>query len=707
MAKFQKKNHVGSAKSIKQKRLNILSRYENIIRGSKIRIRLLISYGMLVLIPLLIVGVTSVLQSKQAMNNKISNFSCQIMEQVGINISGEMSNNSNLARTAVIDADFQNYLKNKNTMNYLDAYNKSNDFSKSFASKIASKGDISSFGLISTDNTRIGNFSSQLSEDLIKKLSDLSSKEKGKSVWSLQKNASGYSIYNSAQVNDLTTGENLGIVLEEVTPKLFINLFKNVNLGTNSDIFIIDSEGIVVANKDVSLIGTEYKDKSVIENIKSIENNLGNSDNSIKQKKRYFSTSNNNFLLSYTPLNGSNWYVVGIIPYSYINSESNTIEMNTIVISLISFIASMLVALMISRSISNPLGNLVKLMNKAKDGNLTLHIEDNSKDEIGEVINAFNDMVGKIKVLLGEVKTLAESVSNNTKVIAEVSVHSYAASEEIAATMSEISIGTADQAVSVSEGLDCMNKLSDGINRVNRKTENVSLVLEETKKIKLDANMSIKTLSGKAEETNEVYNGIIEDVNSLNSNVNDIKSIIELIANISEQTNLLALNAAIEAARAGEAGKGFAVVAEEVRKLADKSKESSVQISRIINDIHHKTEIVTKHAANSSVIMNEQKQAVENTELSFRIIFESMENINKQLEEMVTSIDEIVDFKEKTKVSIENISAISEETAATTGQVSEATQGQIEEIEKVSQFSEDLNVLVGKLNSAIDQFKIE
>lgn len=415
----------------------------------------------------MIVGITSVLQSKQAMNSKISNFSSQIMEQIGVNISGEMNNNSNLARSTVIEDAVQNYLKNRINMDYLDSYYRLNDFNKSFSGKVVSRSEISSFGIITKDNLRIGNFSSQLSEDVTKKLSDLSNKEKGKFVWSLQKNSSGYNIYNSAQVNDLITGENLGIVLEEISPKFFINIFKNVDLGNDSDIFIIDSEGTVIANKDLSLIGTEYKDKSVIENIKSIENNSNGNDNSSIQKKRYFSNSNEELFLSYNPLNSSNWYVVGVIPYSYINSEANIIGKNTILISLISFIISMFVAVIISKSISNPLSNLVKLMQKAKEGNFTLQIEDDSNDEIGEVINSFREMVGKIKILLGEVKSLAENVSNDTKIIAEVSVHSYATSEEVAATMSEIAKGASDQTASVTDGIDCMNRLSDEINRVN------------------------------------------------------------------------------------------------------------------------------------------------------------------------------------------------------------------------------------------------
>jgi methyl-accepting chemotaxis protein len=315
-------------------------------------------------------------------------------------------------------------------------------------------------------------------------------------------------------------------------------------------------------------------------------------------------------------------------------------------------------------------------------------------------------MVIKINTLISGVKILANNVSNNTKTIAEVSERSCSSSEEIAATMSEIAQGASNQAISANEGMECMNILSNGINKVSSKTENVWEVLEETQKLKKEAVVSVKILKDKAEETSKVSAKIVGDVNSLNLNVKDIKEIVELIGDIAEQTNLLALNAAIEAARAGDAGKGFAIVADEVRKLADKSKESSVQINKIINDIENKVEVVVKEAGNSTTIIKEQMNAVENTDDAFKIIFEGMNQISYQLKDIVGSINEIVDSKDKTKIAMESISAISEETAAATEQVSAGANEQIEEIQKVFQFAEELNVVVEKLNSTIDQFVV-
>ena len=697
MRKFFKGNNKKSSSHKKEKK-RTLYKFENMVRRLKIKNRLIISYGLLVLIPLLIVGITSIIQSKNSINNKISNFSSQITLQVGINMLNSMNNNSNFVRTIVNDSSFQEYFESEQRSDY----KKVNNLNELIQSKTVTQNGVTGLGIVSSNNKKIGKL--QLSDDEIKKLLDLSSKAKGKFVWSLNKNSSGYRIFTSAQINTLTTGKNYGIVVEELNPKLFTDLFKNINLGAGSDLFVMNSKGTIVLSENSNLIGIEYTDGSIIQNIQDAENSLSGDSTSGKQIREAFSTSDGKSLVSYAPLSGTDWYVVGIIPYSYINSESSILRNNTIIIGLTSFIIAMLLALIISRSISNPLGNLVSIMNKAKEGNLTIHINDISNDEIGKVSNAFNDMVNKINALITDVKMLAENVLKGTRTISEVSEHSYSASEEIAATMIEIAKGASNQALSVNEGMDCMNNLSYEINEVSRKKENVFLVIEETKKMKEDASISIDILNSKAKETNKVSMKIVRDITSLNSNIKDIKGIVKLIGDIAEQTNLLALNAAIEAARAGEAGRGFAVVADEVRKLADKSKESAVRIDRIINDIQSKAELVVKDAANSSVIINQQIEAVEKTDNDFKTIFEGMNKISCKLEEMIGSINEIAISKDKTKMAMECIASVSEETAAATEQVSAGAQEQIDGIQKVSQFAEELNAVVEKLNSAIYEF---
>lgn len=556
---------------IKQKMHKKISFFEDIIRNSKIKIRLIISYSVLVLLPIIIVGTTSVMQSKNSIDNKVSNFSDQMMKQIGINISNQMD--------------------------------------------------------------------------------------------------------------------------------------KNVDLGEGSNIFVIDFDGTIILNNDSSLIGKEFKDKDIVKKIKERELEINNNSKG-KQSEQYLSTEDGKELVSYSKLDNSDWYVVGTIPYSYLNSDSNVLRNNTIIISLVSFIISMIVALVISKSISNPLKKLVLIMNDAKEGNFTLSITDNSRDEIGEVITAFNNMVSKINILITNVKDLSENVLNNSETIKTTSEYSRKHSQRITSAMIEIEQGTSNQVCSLNEGINCMSSLSCEIDDINKQNENVSLIIEETKRIKEESAGAIEILKSKAYETRIISDQIISNINSLNLGIKDVRAIVEIITEIAEQTNVLSLNASIEAARAGEAGKGFDVVATEIRKLADRTKKSSIKISNIIVDIQKKSKITADEANKSNIVIEDQMMAVSKTNDSFVNIFRSMTQISTKLEGIVQSVDKIVESKNITETSIGNVSSISEETEIMTKQVVFEAKKQIEETENIVKFVEELNLSAEALNSAINEFKV-
>ena len=690
---------------IKQKIYKKVLFFEDIIRNSKIKIRLIISYSMLVLIPIIIVGTTSVLQSKKSIDNKVSNFSDQMMKQIGINISNQMDKNINLSMTIMSDPTFQTYFHNKLSNNELLNYTEINELNNIIKSKMATNNHMTGLGIISSDDLKIGSFSNQLPENVLSLLVELSNKENGKFIWSLNKSSSGYKIYASSQVKVLNTGEVFGTIIEEINPKVFIDLFKNVDLGEGSNISVIDSYGTIILNNDISLIGKEFKEKDIVKKIKERELEINNNTKR-KQSDQYLSTEDGKELVSYARLDNSDWYVVGTIPYSYLNSDSNILRNNTIIISLISFIISMFVALVISKSISNPLKKLVLIMNDAKEGNFTLNITDNSSDEIGEVITAFNNMVSKINILISNVKSLSENVLNSSEIIKTTSEYSRKHSQKITDAMIEIEVGTSNQVCSLNKGISCMSSLSCEIDDINKQNENVSLIIEETKRIKEESAESIETLKSKAHETRIISNKIISNINSLNLNIKDIRGIVEIITEIAEQTNVLSLNASIEAARAGEAGKGFDVVATEIRKLADRTKKSSFKISNIIVDIQKKSKITADEANKSNIVIEDQMMAVNKTNNSFVNIFRSMTEISTKLEGIVRSVDKIVESKNITEISIGNVSSISEETEIMTKQVVFEAKKQIEETENIVKFTEELNLSAEALNSAINEFKV-
>ena len=203
-------------------------------------------------------------------------------------------------------------------------------------------------------------------------------------------------------------------------------------------------------------------------------------------------------------------------------------------------------ALFISRIISRPLKQAAAAAEQLAEGNLNVHIEPGSKDETGMVINAMQNMVGKLSHIIGEVRNAADNLAS--------------ASEEVSATAQSMSQATSEQAASVEETSASIEQMSASI---NQNTENA----------KVTDGMASKA----AKEATDGGESVQQTVVAMKK----IAQRISIIDDIAYQTNLLALNAAIEAARAGEHGKGFAVVAAEVRKLAERSQVAAQEIGEL------------------------------------------------------------------------------------------------------------------------------
>ncbi|WP_411380330.1 methyl-accepting chemotaxis protein [Pseudomonas sp. MPB26] len=203
-------------------------------------------------------------------------------------------------------------------------------------------------------------------------------------------------------------------------------------------------------------------------------------------------------------------------------------------------------ALFIARIISRPLRLAATAAEQLAEGNLNTPIAPGSKDETGMVLNAMRNMVGKLALIIGEVRNAADNLAS--------------ASEQVSATAQSMSQATSEQAASVEETSASVEQMSASI---NQNTENA----------KVTDGMASKA----AKEATDGGESVQQTVVAMKK----IAQRISIIDDIAYQTNLLALNAAIEAARAGEHGKGFAVVAAEVRKLAERSQVAAQEIGEL------------------------------------------------------------------------------------------------------------------------------
>lgn len=221
-------------------------------------------------------------------------------------------------------------------------------------------------------------------------------------------------------------------------------------------------------------------------------------------------------------------------------------RVSIIAVLIVALFVGLGLALFISRIISKPLKQAASVTAQLAEGNLNVHIDAGSKDETGMVLNAMQNMVGKLSHIIGEVRNAADNLAS--------------ASEQVSATAQSMSQATSEQAASVEETSASVEQMSASI---NQNTENA----------KVTDGMASKA----AKEATDGGQSVQQTVVAMKK----IAQRISIIDDIAYQTNLLALNAAIEAARAGEHGKGFAVVAAEVRKLAERSQVAAQEIGEL------------------------------------------------------------------------------------------------------------------------------
>jgi len=300
------------------------------------------------------------------------------------------------------------------------------------------------------------------------------------------------------------------------------------------------------------------------------------------------------------------------------------------VIGGLAFVLGIGIALFLTRGIVRPLMQAVEANNRLADGDLTISVASDSKDETGQLLAAVQRMVGKLRQVVGDVMAAADNVANG--------------SQQLSATVQQMSQGATEQAASAEEVSSSMEEMSANI---RQNTDNAT----QTEKIAV-LSASVAKDGGKA---------VTETVGAMK----EIATKISIIEEIARQTNLLALNAAIEAARAGEHGKGFAVVASEVRKLAERSQAAAGEISTL--------------SSRSVAIAEKAGEMLEKMVPDIQRTAELVQEISASSKEQDTGADQINKAIQQLDTVIQQNAGASEEMAST----SEELSGQAEQLRDI------------------------
>ncbi|MGE7999661.1 methyl-accepting chemotaxis protein [Lysinibacillus sp. NPDC093190] len=402
------------------------------------------------------------------------------------------------------------------------------------------------------------------------------------------------------------------------------------------------------------------------------------------------------------------WTVQLVLPKSKILETYNHVLTFTIIASIIIIVLMAVASALFIYKLLKPLKFLRTSIETAADGDLTQKVDEKyiKSDEIGAVALAYNNMLDQTNSAIQTVLNATTLLNQSSNYVHEAFNEIVASSQEVSVAINEIAQGASKQSEDTEETNYRMIDLSDQIDAITTLSNEMDELSKKTKTTTDEGMKEVESLRERNSETNVMNGRIQQQMESLASNIANINHIIASIQGITEQTNLLALNASIEAARAGEHGKGFAVVAEEVRKLAEQSRNETDIIKQTVDSILENSQQTVAVIASNAGLIQAQNESVQSTEVAFKDNSELSSSIATSISELMAKLSHMLEHKNQAIMAIQSISAISEETAASAEQVSASAIDQQAELQKVAESINNMNEISKELQAVVNRFKL-
>lgn len=486
-----------------------------------------------------------------------------------------------------------------------------------------------------------------------------------------------------------------GVAIIDINKKKIIDTLEKLNVDKNSRV------GFIAPDGRETLVGDEtlgsFAELDLITDSHIEELNTGS---------EYVEHLGKSYLFVYSKVGDIGAVLCALIPREAIVADAQAIRNITLFTVIVGGMIAFLIGTFIARGIEKVIGDMQRGLSQAADGDLTVVIELERKDEFKQLSTSMMVMLNNIKKLIQQTSGVGDKVIDSSRDIAQISNSLLKASEEINGAIHEIERGITLQAEDTNSCLKQMDDLASKIEGLYKNTEAMEIFTKETSIVAERGAVIVDDLKIKVKDTMEATNGVIKDVEILAEASVTIEKIVSTINSISEQTNLLALNASIEAARAGISGQGFAVIAQEVSKLAEQSAKGAKEIEQLISNIQYKTRETVEAVKRTKQIAVSQEEALLVTVDVFHEIQKDISSLAKNISEISKDIKSVEKAKEGTLNAINSISAIAQETVATSEGVEHVAAKQLQVVRQLNGAAWSLDEESKKLCDAIGKFQI-
>ncbi|MEK5146272.1 methyl-accepting chemotaxis protein [Psychrobacillus sp. FSL K6-4615] len=390
-----------------------------------------------------------------------------------------------------------------------------------------------------------------------------------------------------------------------------------------------------------------------------------------------------------------------------LNTYVGTSNIVTLILTILSIVVGVLVSYFISRSIAKPIKKVTNGLAEIADGNLTIEsITIKNKDEVGEMATTFNKMSGDLQRIVSGVRDSSMQLAANAEELSASSEESLASSQMVAKSAEAQMLASDEQVTQMDASMQSMTDLQKGVSQIASSNDEMLKATDGVRSLVIQGSNVVTNVASQMDNIHTTFHETTEIMKNMAKHSNEIQNITSMITDISDQTNLLALNAAIEAARAGEYGKGFAVVAEEVRKLAEQSKNSAAEIAAMVLLIQTASSSAVKAITSGGEKVEEGLAQTTESLNVFHQIETSVDDVVQKVESVTTAISHIQEISSTVTESVQQVQTLATQAADGASDTSAATEQQLAANEEISSNAQFLADLAEKLQNEVSHFKI-